>query len=167
MGIFSSLFGNKKNLKPHHYSQQKSETESRLFRPELVDSLTHDHQTIITLLNEINELINNQDFKSIDTKIQELRLQLQNHVIVENVQLYSYLEMKLNNDPNNLEFIQRVRKEMNHISHTVVQFSRRYEAAHFTEQLQQKFTRDLKAIGDMIRQRIAMEEGLLYTLYKA
>ncbi len=169
MGLFSWIFGEGKGSKQvnNNFQRQNNQKNRIKFRPELVKNLTHDHQEIITLYGEISDLVNQHKYGHVGDKVTEFKRKLQAHVIVENVQFYTYLEHKLSDDATNLEFIQDVRKEMNGIAHAVVQFSKKYEKAHFSDKLKDEFISDLEAIGKVLSQRVAMEESQLYTLYEA
>jgi len=170
MGLFTWMFGENKevqNNNNNNYSQRESRNNEIRFRPQLVTSLTNDHQEIVTLYGEMFDLIGQHKYMQLGDKITEFKRALQAHVIVENVQFYTYLEVKLSNDETNLEFIQDVRKEMNGIARAVVQFSKKYEKAHFNDEVKDEFISDLEGIGKVLTQRVAMEESQLYTLYEA
>jgi len=168
MGLFTWMFGEKKEVQNNnHYSQREVRDNGIKFRPQLVTSLTNDHQEIVTLYGEMFDLMSQHKYILLSEKITEFKRALQAHVIVENVQFYTYLEVKLSNDEINLEFIQDVRREMNGIARAVVQFSKKYEKAHFNDQIKEEFISDLESIGKVLTQRVAMEESQLYTLYEA
>jgi len=167
MGLFTWMFGEKEDTNNRNRFQQENRDTSIKFRPELVENLTHDHQSIVTLYSDMFELLGKHKYIQLSEKITEFKRALQAHVIVENVQFYTYLEVKLSDDSTNLEFIQDVRKEMNGIARAVVQFSKKYEKAHFTDGLKDEFISDLEGIGKVLTQRVAMEESQLYTLYEA
>lgn len=169
MGFFSWLFGSKdKSLDQKGDSPQTKHDTSIKFRPNLVSKLINDHRTIVGLYNEIIDLTKIDDYGHVGEKVHEFKSALQAHVIIENVQFYTYLEKSLrDSDPTNLEFIKDVRKEMNDIAHAVVNFSKKYENAHFSTKLKEEFVPELESIGAILTQRVSMEESQLYTLYEA
>ncbi len=166
MAIFSWLFGSKDEDKPPATTQQKTSNSIR-FRADLVEKLTSEHRAIVVLYQEINTLFQKGDYLQMRTKLNEFKRMLQGHVIVENVQFYTYLENKLQDDATNLEFIRDVRKEMNGIAHAVVQFTKKYDKASFSDdEIKQSFMQDIEEIGNVLTQRVEMEETQLYTLYE-
>jgi len=167
MGFLSWIFGDKSNIKPEKNTSHSQENVDRTikFHPDLVEKLTGDHQAIVALYSEMVELVQIRQYHSLSLKVSEFKTALQSHVIVENVQFYTYLENKLSDDPTNLEFIKDVRKEMNGIAHAVVRFAKQYEKVTFTDQLRETFIKDLDDIGTVLTKRVAMEESQLYTLY--
>jgi regulator of sigma D len=166
MAIFSWLFRNKEKPEPPTSTQQKTNSSIR-FRPDLVEKLTSGHRSIVIIYQEINTLFQKGDYLQMRIKLNEFKRVLQGHVIVENVQFYTYLENKLQNDATNLEFIRDVRKEMNGIAHAVVQFTKKYDKASFSdEEVKESFLQDIKEIGKVLTQRVEMEETQLYTLYE-
>jgi regulator of sigma D len=166
MAIFSWLFGKKDEAKQETIVKPVVSDNSIRFRPELVEKLINEHREIVIIYREMKDLFDTKDYGRIGTKVNEFKRKLQSHVIVENVQFYTYLENKLRNDPTNLEFIREVRKEMNGIAHAVVQFSRKYENVGFSDQIVEEFAEDLEEIGDVLTQRVEMEESQLYSLYE-
>ena len=166
MGLFSFLFGNSSSPAQNNNTLQQKHDTTIKFRPELVSKLINDHHAIFALYNDLLGLANNQEYSHVGEKVHEFKSMLQAHVIVENVQFYTYLETTLSDDPTNLEFIKDVRKEMNDIAHAVIKFSKKYQDAHFNTRLKQEFSDDLENIGAVLTQRVSMEESQLYTLYE-
>ncbi len=166
MAIFSWLLGKKDEAKQEIIVKPVVSDNSIRFRPELVEKLINEHREIVVIYREMKDLFDTKDYVRIGIKVNEFKRKLQAHVIVENVQFYTYLDNKLRNDPTNLEFIRDVRKEMNGIAHAVVQFARKYEKAGFSDQIIEEFAKDLEEIGDVLTQRVEMEESQLYSLYE-
>ncbi len=166
MAIFSWLFGKKDEEKQDAIVEPAVSDNPIRFRPELVEKLINEHREIVAIYREMKELFDTKDYGRIGIKVNEFKRKLQGHVIVENVQFYTYLENKLRNDPTNLEFIRDVRKEMNGIAHAVVQFARKYEKVGFNDKIVEEFAKDLEEIGDVLTQRVEMEESQLYSLYE-
>ncbi len=166
MAFFSWLFGKKGEQKQETIIETMDSNNPIRFRPELVEKLIKDHREIVVIYREINELFDKRDYGQIGVKVNEFKRKLQGHVIVENVQFYTYLENKLRNDSTNLEFIRDVRKGMNGIARAVVQFARKYEKVGFSDQVIEEFAKDLAEIGDVLTQRVEMEESQLYSLYE-
>ena len=166
MAIFSWLFGKKDEEKQDAIVEPAVSDNPIRFRPELVEKLINEHREIVVIYREMKDLFDTKDYGRIGTKVNEFKRKLQGHVIVENVQFYTYLENKLRDDPTNLEFIRDVRKEMNGIAHAVVQFARKYEKVGFSDQVIEEFSKELAGIGDVLTQRVEMEESQLYSLYE-
>ncbi len=166
MAIFSWLFGKKDEEKQDAIVEPAVSDNPIRFRPELVEKLINEHREIVAIYREMKDLFDTKDYSRIGIKVNEFKRKLQGHVIVENVQFYTYLENKLRDDPTNLEFIRDVRKEMNGIAHAVVQFARKYEKIGFSDQIIAEFAKDLEDIGNVLTQRVEMEESQLYNLYE-
>jgi len=166
MGFFSRFFGSSTVERPAQNTIIKPSVEKGVgYHPNLVENLKSDHQALFTIYGAMVALVNQGKYAELTPKLQEFKMALQAHVLVENVQFYVYLQNKLQDDPMNLEFIKDVRKEMNGIARAVVNFSKKYETIEFTNEVKQTFSDDLNEIGTVLTQRVEMEESQLYTLY--
>lgn len=168
MGIFSKIFGAKESkIAPQQKTTHKqlSNQVQIAYKPDLINSLKDDHKKLFAIYGKIIDLANNDDFLKIPGKLAQLKLALQGHVLVENVQFYVYVQERHKDDPINIEFIKDVRREMNGIARVVVDFVKKYQMQIFTNEVKATFLEELKGIGEALTQRIEMEESQLYTLY--
>lgn len=168
MGFFSNLFSNNKNKTVLDQDIPNKPRPSNVhinYKPELIDSLKGDHQHLFKIYGELIDLTNSNEFIKIPGKLGELKLALQGHVLVENVQFYVYVQEKHKDDPINAEFIKDVRREMNGIARVVVDFVKKYQMKVFTTEVKAAFFEELNAIGEALTKRVEMEEAQLYTLY--
>ncbi len=165
MGFFSRFFGGSNKNQPIEDIRLEPTTGIK-YHPDLVADLKNDHQALFALYGSLVALSKEERFRELPKKLQEFKIALQSHILVENVQFYVYLQNKLKDDPMNLEFIKEVRKEMNHIARIVVNFTKKYERVGFSVTQKREFVKELETIGGVLTQRIKMEETKLYILYK-
>lgn len=174
MGFISRLFGKKplektvlnqsNNLQPATNNNFNSNIKIN-YKPELIDSLKNDHQKLFEIYGDLVNYASTNDFLKIPHKLNELKLALQGHVLVENVHFYVYVQEKHKNDLLNSEFIKDVRREMNTIAKVVVDFVKKYQMKQFNNEVKVGFLEELTGIGEALTQRVEMEESKLYTLY--
>jgi len=160
LGFFSNFLGSRKKT-----TNDTKQEQNINYKADLVGNLKGDHRNLVNTFQEIVNLMNANSFVKIPEKLKELKIGLQSHVLVENVHFYVYLEQKYGADPDQLEFIRDIRKEMNSISKTVVQFVKKYEMKVLTADSKEAFSKQLNKIGQALTQRIELEETQLYTLY--
>jgi len=165
MGFFSSLFsfGGNQDKKPKP-PEPRQESGIR-YDVELVPSLKHDHQQLLSIYGEISKAAEASQFDLVQSGLHELKHSLQTHLVVENVRFYVYLQQHLAGDQNASALIADLRKEMDGIARVAVQFVNRYETAQFTPELATTFRKELAGIGEVLVKRISTEESRLYTLY--
>lgn len=139
-------------------------TEIR-YSPELVDSLKSDHEHLLGLYGEIKTDFDNQDYPAVSEKLEQLKSDLQGHLLTENVRLYIYLDRSLANDSTNSDLIRGFRREMDEIAKVALGFINKYSAIGVDEDLAKHFEGDFATIGKVLGERIQKEESILYPLY--
>jgi len=135
------------------------------YDPSLVEHLMADHKKLLGLYGEIAASLEQQDYEAIHQQLQTFTSMLRGHLLTENIKLYVYLSHNLATDPENLELMTELRREMGHIGRKVNQFLTRYAEWPWTSELRQSFPGEFQRIGEVLGDRIGREEDTLYTLY--
>lgn len=169
MGLFSSLMGEEeaqrdgrvrsiKPLRPEH--------GSIAYDPGLVETLKDDHQHLLDVFGAIRRAGSEGHFAHLTDLLEQFKLALLNHVALENVKFYVYMQNHTQLDAPTLSFIAGVRKEMNGIARTVGRFVDTYLGELPSYATLSSFNEELGQIGEVLAQRIELEESRLYTLYR-
>lgn len=135
------------------------------YDPELIKNLKNDHQELFSIYSDIKTLFENGDYAAVSKRLNDLRGDLQGHLLTENVRLYIYLDHMLRGDEANEELIRGFRKEMDDIAKTAMNFLKKYEAIGVDKDLAEVFSKDFATIGEVLTKRIKREESILYPLY--
>ncbi|NOT16299.1 MAG: hemerythrin domain-containing protein [Methylotenera sp.] len=163
MGFFSRLFGwdNKQEV-----PVQTTKTEEGIpYDAGLVSKLKADHQELLAMFGKISQAAGAGQFDAVPKMLKRFKLDLQTHLVTENVRFYVYVQQRQAGDSGASSLIADLRKEMNGIASAAVHFIGQYENAIFTEDVANQFRKDLAGIGEVLVQRINTEESSLYTLY--
>jgi len=138
----------------------------REYNPSLINQLKKDHKKIFDIYSELyNIFISNGEYKEIYNKLHKLKVMLSMHIRFEDTLLYSYLNNKYENDSNKLDFIAKADKEMKSISVVALSFIDECSIPELYDKHREKFTEELKMIGDILVDRVEFEEDRLYPLY--
>lgn len=148
-----------------HVASTKSENKIS-YSKDLIPSLKNDHQQLIALYIQIDQLIQTQNFDDIQTALATLKTEFNRHIMQENVSFYCYLEQQFAEDENHLETVKEYRKEMNGISHAFVMFIKKWQTQVISHENLTIFQAEYAAIGEVLTQRIHSEENQLYPLYQ-
>lgn len=176
MFLFDILFG-KKNAAPAVSSpppaapvtpvqrQAGAPGTSIYFDPQLIDALQADHRMLLDIYKSIDAAKSAGDLSAIQTRLDQFRMLIQDHLLKENVRLYVYLERVLKDDPTSHQLMHEFRHEMDGIGRVVVGFLTKYRDIASHPELVDDFTRDFAAIGQALVARIRREESTLYPMY--
>ncbi len=135
------------------------------YHPELIDKLTEDHQLLLRLFGETSDAAARGDMAGAAERLDAFRVALQNHLLIENVSLYVYLEHLFAGDVRNHALIHEFRHEMDGIGKVVLAFLGKYHELAAYPELAATFADELAAVGKVLVERIEREEGTLYPLY--
>ena len=137
------------------------------YNSKLVSMLESDHRKLFELYGELIEIFNlDNNFRNVNAKLIEFKMALEIHLMVEDTQLYGYLEQKYADNQMVTGFIKDVQNEMKLIAETAILFIRKYADVRMYNENKNNFIRDLEGIGKVLTKRIEMEESRLYTLYQ-
>ncbi len=135
------------------------------FDPGLIDKLIKDHKKLIKILGIISNSRSPEQLPGIPRQLRAFKLALQTHLVVENVRFYTYVQLKLKANSENMMFVKDLKLEMDRIAHTVVKFTNHYTSSGINKNNAKIFFAELDALGEMLTNRIEAEENSLYTLY--
>lgn len=163
-----NLFGKKQTTE----SQQAKELADIIapgtqiqHHPELIDSLKADHARLLSLYSEIKQSFDSAEYEEVSQQLENFKMELQDHLLTENIKLYIYLDHMLGNDEMNSTLIKNFRKEMDEIAKVALWFLSKYEANGVDIDLPPSFETDFYVIGKVLIQRIKREDEVLYPLY--
>jgi len=142
--------------------------KSLVYNPDLIELLKNDHKSLFKIYKELIFIYNNNsmDFKRISEKLHDFKLALEVHLMVEDTQLYGYLEQKYANIENHRNFIKDVEHEMETIAKEVLNFVRKYSNYEMFKKYNANFIDELQKIGKVLTKRVETEEKRLYILYR-
>ncbi len=133
--------------------------------PHLIEALKQDHRLLLEIFAAIDNARQHGDLIAVQTRLNQFRIVIQDHLLKENVRLYVFLEHLLVDDPASHELMHGFRHEMDGIGRAVVGFLTRYKEIGLHPELAAAFATDLAAIGEALAARIHREEQTLYPMY--
>ena len=155
-----------KDDKQEHEDVKTIKKESLSYNKDLIGLLESDHKKILELYGAMKKQFQeNNEYKEMLHRINDFKLALEIHLMVEDTQLYGYLAKK--NEGNDMmnSFVVDVQNEMKSIAEEVILFIRKYTDYRMYHENKSSFLNDLEAIGSVLVKRVEMEESRLYTLY--
>ncbi len=165
MGLISKLLGNNEH-KSTRSLKPLDPSGGIPYDPELVDALKHDHQELVRIYSAIKAAASESRYGDIHGLLADFKITFQTHVAVENVRFYAYMQQHDALDIDTSNFIAEVRKEMNNIARAVMKFVDTYMSALPVPVTVTGFIGELDQIGSVLVQRVQLEEGRLYSLYR-
>ncbi len=131
----------------------------------LIGALKENHDDLLEIFNELNRTVNTAQYFDIPRQLRKFKTALQVHAMTENVMLYAYLEHMTSLSPVQSAHIRKLRKDMDGIPRAVVEFVNAHSAHMLTDRTISGFISELRSIGDLLLQRVELEETSLYPLY--
>ena len=166
MGFITNLLGFFKDEAEHKEVDEIKRTNLS-YNIKLISMLESDHKQLFKIYSELFELFNkDKRYKNLNRKLVDFKMALEIHLMVEDTQLYGYLEQRYSDNKMVLEFIKDVQNEMSIIAETAVLFIRKYTDVRMYNENTSNFIRDLENIGKILIKRVDMEESRLYSLYQ-
>ncbi len=137
------------------------------FDPMLIDSLTDDHHGLLDLYGQIDAASREGRWSDVSVLLPQLRSRLTDHLLVEGVKLYCYLQHAVPEDDETHDTFRAFKTEMAQIGRTAFNFVDRYSnaTAFVSPASRTSFLNELKVIGEVLSDRIRREEAMLYPLY--
>jgi hypothetical protein len=135
------------------------------FDQRLIEALTEDHRLLLDIYTAIDSARADRNLLTVQTRLEQFRMVLQDHLLKENVRLYVYLEHVLRGDPMSHQLMHEFRHEMDGIGRVVVGFLTKYRQIGIHPELEAEFSKDFAAIGEALVARIKREESTLYPMY--
>lgn len=137
------------------------------YDPLLINRLRADHQRMLGLFTQTQELLTTHDYDGVKRKLGELRVVLQDHLMTASVKFYVYVSRHLADDPAKTAIINEYRREMLSNSRQLMDFLRTYSVARLDDSFADTFQIELLVIGSALVQRIEREQSTLFPLYQA
>lgn len=169
MGLLSKLIGDDDNQAVNSTRSIKAltpEAGAIAFDAGLVDRLKDDHQDLLQTFTQLRRKGAEAHFSHLPELLEKFKLSLLNHIAQENVKFYVYMQNHWAVDVETQSFIAGVRKEMNSISRAVVKFIDSHLADVPSHLTIASFNEELEQIGEVLTNRIRLEEERLYSLYR-
>jgi len=134
--------------------------------PLLIERLRRDHRHFLDLFAQTQTLLNSADYDGVKRKLGELRISLQDHLLLSSTRLYVYLSQHFVARTEQLAVINQHRSAMHGNSREIMDFLRTYSAIRLDDQSAAMFQAEFLAIGTALMQRIEREESTLFPLYR-
>ena len=137
------------------------------YNEKLIENFKHDHEELLKIFGEIRESFENDSnaHKKVVNLLNDFKIALEIHLMIEDNKLYSYLTMKYGSDDVHKAFVEDIQTEMTNIAKEVMFFIRKYTNRQSYDNNIDNFLNDLDNIGEVLTRRIKMEEEKLYALY--
>jgi hypothetical protein len=175
MFLFEKLFGKKTEVAPAVTAAaaraaapmpQASAPGTAIHHdPRLIHTLKDDHRLLLDIYKAIDTARAEGNLLTVQTRLGQFRMVLQDHLLKENIRLYVYLEHVLKGDAVSHELMHEFRHEMDGIGRVVVGFLTKYREIGIHPELAAEFGKDFAAIGEALVGRIRREEDTLYPMY--
>ncbi len=168
MGFFSRFFGKQAtSVQNTNVPLREQQRQSGInYDPELIPKLKEDHQALVKVYTDILNTYNTGNYALIPAMLNDLKLGLQTHIMLENVKFYVYLQQNWTDDAEIASFVADVRREMDTIARTAVKFVSKYNTpGAISAATATAFKEEFDTIGTVLTKRIQLEETRLYTLY--
>ena len=138
----------------------------RRYRPGLVASLRAQHQELLVLFADLERASEQQNASACRQALHRFARMLEQHVAVENRELYGYLLSHPEHaDPDLMQRVRTMATDMMHVGRILHRFVTAYSAPTLTPEQLAQLRRELPAIGEVLVHRIHEEETVLYPLY--
>jgi len=131
----------------------------------LITTLKKDHLNLLNIFNELKEISQENDFEKIQSQIKLFVNEYYKHILLEDTQLYQALKEKYQNEPHIAQSIINLEKEMNKITRAIKFFDRKYSNG-LNKNNKDIYLEELNHIGNILKERIDLEEERLYPLFK-
>jgi hypothetical protein len=136
------------------------------FSPHLIASLEADHVELLRQYAAIEKMALSGRLATIPPALSAFKARFDVHVLNENLHFYCYVEQKARGQPDSLALIQGFRNDMNALARGVVNFVKKYRTVGVRPINSAEFLEELRAVGQLLVQRVEHEEHELYTLYQ-
>ena len=148
-------------------THQRAPGTSIGYDPLLISNLRRDHRRLLDIFADAQSLLTTGDYTGVQRKLGELRVTLQDHLLLANTKLYIYVSRQLAADPARTALVNVHRREMLENSREIMDFLRTYSAVRLDDQSAEMFQTELLVIGAALMHRMERDESTLYPLYQA
>jgi len=137
------------------------------YDPLLIKRLRADHRRLLDLFAQTQALLTTTDYDAVRRKLGELRIILQEHLVIVTNKFYVYLARQLADDREKAALVSGHRRAMLSNSREIMDFAGTYGAIRLDDRGAELFQTELLAIGAALVRRIEHEESELFALYRA
>lgn len=158
----NSLFASEpdKRSKPLDYIPSKE------YDPSLIPALLDDHQQLLVMFGNIQNAVSQRDNPMLYEALKKFGSALKNHIAVENMKFYHYVEEHYKNDKSTRERVKHFRIEMEGITVVINRFLKQHTKPDLTPQEWASLPANLSELAVAISKRLHDEETELYAMYK-
>lgn len=135
------------------------------FDPHLRQRIMREHAELLRLFRRLLDAAQNAQLEQVSQDLVAFRHAFMQHLQIENVKFYSYLERRLADKPRQQQSLHKGRREANLIAKTVGDFIHIWVTVPPTDITLPAFAEQLKSIGTQLVQRIELEESVLLPMY--
>lgn len=166
MKLFSFLLGNSKMSfrSPAPVAEMAPGTEIS-YDPNLVAHFTAHHRQLVSQVGKLRAAASSGNYDEAAQALRKFRTLLYEHLLEENVRLYTYLSYCLQDTGEGHELMTDMRREMGDIGRAVTRFIKAYTDIGINAGNVAVFVQQLDDITVALADRIEREERSLYTLY--
>ena len=157
-------------LGKNNQESQSNQVKQRLkYNEQLIPDLKDAHGSLFTTYLEIEKAfkVDDEKWHRIMDLIKDFESALKLHVMLENRQLYTYLEhlYEDEHDMEHLEHLRELQQNMGDIMKEVKYFSKKYSDWENYKRNKDSFLSDLTAVGKALTKRVELEEKFIYPMY--
>lgn len=135
------------------------------YHPDLIPRFKGHHASLLKLFKAIHTCASNDDFANAQKALRQFRNVLGEHLLEENIKLYTYIAKCVAEDAHSSELMSNMKAEMGETGTVVMRFVRHYGEYGIVADTKRKFLEELDVIGAALVDRIEREENSLYTMY--
>lgn len=135
------------------------------YDPELIGRFNEQHQRLLSGFAAILAHAQARRYEALMAAVGLFRKELSEHLLDENVRLYTYLSHCLNHDPSSESLARDMHLEMARIGQGVSSFIRRFTHSGVDDTNVEAFLAESQSIRIALLDRIQREEATLYPLY--
>lgn len=136
------------------------------YNPDLIENLTKEHKEILKTCFIIEHLASEQEWEKTQAAMQSLSHLLNRHVDKENHILFQLLEDALEDDSQEIEMVQYIRRDLNQLSSNLRNFIHQYCNMPHDAINGSQFCKEFALMLRYVERRIELEESALYPLYE-
>jgi len=167
--MIKKLFNRLGKVDKKDKDQEKSTTQRLRYNEQLVPDLKDAHGSLFNTYMEIESAFkeDSEKWHTVMDLVNEFESSLRLHVMLENRQLYTYLEhlYEDEHDTEHLEHLKALQENMGDILKEVKYFSKKYSDWENYKRNKDAFLSDLTAVGKVLTKRVEMEEKFIYPMY--
>jgi iron-sulfur cluster repair protein YtfE (RIC family) len=164
--VFKRLIGQTDAALSHALPSSRLFSLLRRYRPTLIASLRDQHKELSALFAAVERASEQQDAAACHEALQHFAHMLEQHLAVENREMYGYLLAQPGRvDADLKQRVTNMSTDMMHVGRILHRFVTAYSDPGLTPEQLAQLRRELPAIGEVLAHRIHEEETILYPLY--